>query len=44
MTTRFYYPLADMELTYNDAIFYQAKHYRKIIEGEIEQYKPILLK
>jgi len=44
MTTSFYYPPADTELTYTDAVFYQAKHYRKIIEGEIEQYQPILLK
>jgi len=44
LTTSFYYPPADTALSYNDAIFYQAKHYRKIIEGEIKQYQPILLK
>ncbi|MDA3915702.1 MAG: CRISPR-associated endonuclease Cas1 [Deltaproteobacteria bacterium] len=44
LTTSFYYPPADTTFSYNDAIFYQAKHYRKIIEGEIEQYQPILLK
>jgi len=44
MTTSFYYPPAHTELTYTDAVFYQAKHYRKIIDGEVEQYQPILLK
>ena len=44
MTTSFYYPPANTELTYTDAVFYQAKHYRKIIDGEVEQYQPILLK
>ena len=44
LTTSFYYPPADTELSYNDAIYYQARHYRKIIEGEIKHYQPILLK
>jgi len=44
LSTRFYYPPAACELSYGDAIIYQARHYRKIIEGEIEQYQPILLK
>lgn len=44
LTTQFYYPPAERKMTYSDAIIYQAGHYRKIIEGEIEQYQPILLK
>ncbi|MCF6246487.1 MAG: CRISPR-associated endonuclease Cas1 [Desulfobacula sp.] len=44
LTTNFYYPPADREFSYSDVIIYQARHYRKIIEGEIEHYQPVLLK
>ena len=44
MTTTFYYPLADKKLSYMDALIYQAGQYRKVIEGDIDVYKPILLK
>jgi len=44
LTTSFYYPPAERQLTYSDALFYQAGHFRKVIEGEAEVYQPILLK
>jgi len=44
LTSRFYYPPANTQLSYSDAIFYQARHYKKIIEGENKHYQPILLK
>lgn len=44
LTTDFYYPPADAKLSYGEAIVYQAGHFRKVIEGEVEVYQPILLK
>jgi len=44
LTTSFYYPPAERKLTYGDAIIYQAGHFRKVIEGEVEVYQPLLLK
>jgi len=44
LTTNFYYPLAGSNLTYSDAIIFQARHYRKVLEGEVEVYQPIILK
>jgi CRISPR-associated protein Cas1 len=42
--TEFYYPPAERTLTYADALIYQAGRYRKVIEGEAEVYRPVLLK
>ena len=44
LSTRFYYPLAERNLTYGDAIIFQTAQYRKVIEGEAEVYQPLLLK
>lgn len=44
LTTSFYYPRLERQLTYGDAVVAQAAHYRKIIEGEAEAYQPLLLK
>jgi len=44
LTTRFYYLPAERHLTYADALIYQAQHYRKVVEGEVSDYQPILLK
>jgi len=44
LTTRFFYPVADREISYGDAIIYQADQYRKVIEGKVDVYQPVLLK
>ncbi|MBW2615936.1 MAG: CRISPR-associated endonuclease Cas1 [Deltaproteobacteria bacterium] len=44
LTTTFYYPLAARQLSYGDAIIFQAGRFRKVIEGEVEVYQPLLLK
>ncbi|MCD6273908.1 MAG: CRISPR-associated endonuclease Cas1 [Deltaproteobacteria bacterium] len=44
LTTSFYHPLAERQLTFGDAIIFQAGHYRKVIEGEADVYQPVLLK
>lgn len=44
LTTSFYYPPAGRRLSYGDVIVYQAGHFRKVIEGEVETYQPVFLK
>jgi CRISP-associated protein Cas1 len=44
LTTQFFYPPAERQLTYADALIFQAAHYRKVIEGEAAVYQPVLLK
>mgnify|MGYP006910701944 CR=1 FL=1 len=44
LTTRFFYPAADRQISYGDAIIYQADQYRKVIEGKVDVYQPVLLK
>ena len=44
LTTTFFYPPAERQITYGDALIFQARHYRKVIEGEVDVYQPILLK
>jgi CRISPR-associated protein Cas1 len=44
LTTSFYHAPAGRKLTYEDVIIFQAGHYRKVIEGEAEEYQPVLLK
>ncbi|MBU1055689.1 MAG: CRISPR-associated endonuclease Cas1 [Proteobacteria bacterium] len=42
--TEFFHPSAQRQLSYSDAIIFQAGQYRKVIEGEAGEYQPILLK
>lgn len=44
LTTSFFYPPAQRHLTYGDVMFYQAAHFRKVLEGEADLYQPVLLK
>ena len=44
LTASFYYPPAERIITYQDAIIFQAAHYRKVIEGEAQLYQPLTLK
>lgn len=44
LTTIFFYPPSERNLTYGDAIIFQAGHYRKVLEGQVDVYQPILLK
>lgn len=44
LTTQFYYPPAERQLTYGEALIHQAQHFRKVIEGEVDAYQPVLLK
>ncbi|MDY6822364.1 MAG: CRISPR-associated endonuclease Cas1 [Thermodesulfobacteriota bacterium] len=44
LTTRFHHPPAERSLSYQDALFFQAGQYRRVIEGEAKTYLPLLLK
>ena len=44
LTTTFFHPLAQRHLTYGEAIIFQAGHYRKVIQREVDVYQPLLLK
>ncbi|MFH0784217.1 MAG: CRISPR-associated endonuclease Cas1 [Pseudomonadota bacterium] len=44
MTTEFYYPPEEKTITYADALVAQAGMYRKVIEGSLRVYQPLVLK
>ena len=44
LTTTFHHPPAGRQLSYGDAIIFQAGRFRKVIEGEADVYQPLLLK
>lgn len=44
LTTSFFYSPAERQLSYGEALIYQAGHYRKLLEGAAEMYQPVLLK
>ncbi len=44
MTTRFHHPLAERQMTYQEAVVFQAAHFRQVVEGEAAFYQPLLLR
>jgi len=44
MSTTFFYPPAQKNLSYFDALVYQAGHFKKVLSGDIDTYQPILLR
>lgn len=44
INTEFFHPLAEKKLSYSEAMIFQARHYRQVIEGEAAHYQPLLLK
>ena len=44
MTTEFYHPVAQKQMTYAEAMIFQARQLRRVIEGESAHYQPLLLK
>lgn len=44
MTTEFHYLPEDRKITLNEALVAQAGQYRKLIEGSIQEYKPLQLR
>ena len=44
LTTEFFYPRKEKKISYADALVAQAEQYRKLVEGNLETYQPLLLK
>lgn len=44
LTTEFHYLPQDRKITYSDALIAQAGMYRKLVEGSVNEYQPLLLK
>lgn len=44
MQNEFFHPLAERRMTYADALVFQARQYRRVVEGEAAEYQPLLLR
>ena len=44
METEFFHPAAERHMSYADALVFQARLYRRLIEGEVEEYRPLMLR
>lgn len=44
MLTEFHHPLAGRRMTWSEAMVFQARQYRRLIEGEAAEYRPLLLR
>ncbi len=44
METKFFHPVAKKEMTYNEAMVYQARFLRYVIEGKTRTYVPLMLR
>ena len=44
METEFFHPVAERHMSYADARVFQARLYRRLIEGEVEEYRPLMLR
>lgn len=44
MNTEFFHPFAGKKTTYAEAMVFQARLYRRVIEGELAEYEPLLLR
>ena len=42
--TEFYHPVAEKRMTYAEAMVFQARQLRRVIEGEATRYQPLLLR
>jgi CRISPR-associated protein Cas1 len=44
ITTEFYHSVAEKRMTYGEAMIFQARLFRRVIEGDAAHYQPLLLK
>lgn len=44
LETTFFHPVARKEMTYNEAMVFQARSLRRVIEGTAEDYHPLMLR
>lgn len=44
METQFFHPTANRNMSYTEAMNFQARQYRRLVEGEIDEYNPLTLR
>lgn len=44
MQTEFHHPVAERRLTYAESLVFQARQFRRLVEGEAAEYHPLLLR
>lgn len=44
LETSFFHPLAEKNMTYSEAVIYQARQLRRVIDGSAETYTPLMLR
>jgi len=44
LQTEFHHPVAERRMTYAEALAFQARQYRRVVEGELAEYQPFLLR
>ena len=44
METEIFHPAAERHMTYADALVFQARQYRRMVEGEVGEYSPLMLR
>lgn len=44
MSTEFYHPIAEQKMTYAEALVFQSRCYRRMVEGEAAEYRPLMMK
>jgi CRISPR-associated protein Cas1 len=44
LQTEFHHPAADCRMTYAEALVFQARQFRRLVEGEAAEYHPLLLR
>lgn len=44
METEFHHPMAKRQMSYNDALVFQARQYRRLVEGDADGYEPLMLR
>lgn len=44
MENEFFHPGAGRQMTYTEAMLFQARCYRRLVEGEVDDYAPLMLR
>ena len=44
LETEFFHPAVGKQISYNDALVFQARQFRRLVEGEVSEYSPLTLR
>lgn len=44
METEFHHPVTERQMSYSDALVFQARQYRRLVEGDTDAYQPLMLR